>query len=101
MFRSFLAAARDQLARYRLRRRRKRLLYATAKQQKILHDRPAGFSPLLFAYDDLRARGILDFAVDPDADHGDLDPGDVEIVWHWPPDAPDVEADREEVAYRA
>lgn len=91
MLRSLLETGRQWIARRRLRRRRSRLVRATAKQQRILYDRPNGISPLWLANDELRARGVLDFAVKPGADPEDLSEGEINVVWHWPPDAPDVD----------
>jgi|AntDeeMetagen192_2_1112575.scaffolds.fasta_scaffold08332_2 hypothetical protein len=57
--------------RWRVRRRRKKILYAYAKIGRIRHGLGPGFTPLLFAYGQVTNEGLAVYA-------------DGELVWIWP-----------------
>ena len=72
-----LERLREAYRRWRVRRRRKKLIYAYAKVGRRRYGLGPGFSPLLFAYDRVTNEGLASITTDGD------------MIWHWPEDAAD------------
>lgn len=75
---------RARWQRWRVKRRRKKLLYAYAEVGRRRHDLGPGFTPLLFAYD-----RVLNEDLAVIVERG----GEEELVWLWPEN--DLEGDRQ------
>jgi len=73
-----------RIHRWRVKRRRRKLLSAYAKIGRIRHDLGPGISPTLYAYDRVCSKGLADIVV-----HSD---GEVDLVWHWPEESAGGEA---------
>lgn len=73
---SILGEIRDSYRAFRLRRRRRRLLVATAEVERIRMQKPGyhSLTPMVGAYAHIDREGLLDLDED----------GTVE--WHWPAD---------------
>ena len=76
---------REAYRRWRVRRRRRKLLYAYAKVARIRYGLGPGFSPLMFAYDRVTSEGLADIVEGPEAEEPRLD-------WDWPEEAARGEA---------
>lgn len=73
---------RSAVQRLRVRRRRRKLLNAYARVYELRTGKAVGITPTMAAYDQAVRDGVLS-----------IEGG--ELVWHWPPDAPDVDGDGE------
>lgn len=71
MLRSLRRRVRRAWRRWRVKRRRHKLVLAYARVIEIEHDRGPGFTPLLGAYDRLHRRGLVSISADG-------------LEWHWP-----------------
>lgn len=78
-----IARVRAAYERFRIRRRRHKLVMAYAKVARARHDLGPGFSPLLYAYGELEKEGLATIVKTGEES--------AELVWHWPEDAPDVD----------
>ena len=71
----FIERLTSWIKRRKIKRRRRRLVAAYAKVGRAKHDLGPGFSPTMYAYDQLFSDGIL---VSVETDTGR------QIVWTWP-----------------
>lgn len=72
-----LSSLRERWQRWRVRRRRHKLVMAYAKVGRHRYGLGPGFSPTLFAYDTLAREGLADVTEDG-------------LDWHWPEDTPET-----------
>lgn len=75
-----MRSIRDAYRRWRVRRRRRKLLSAYATVGRVRHDLEPGLSPSMYAYDRVQSEGLADIVTDSDEEEAHL-------VWHWPEQA--------------
>lgn len=68
---------------WRVRRRRRKLLAAYARVERLRYGLGPGFSPTIHAYSRLIDEGLAVIV--------ETDDGESELRWLWPEDAPDLE----------